>query len=113
MEGIVKFSEWQKLDFRVGKIISVEEHPKADKLLKLRVDLGSDLEDKQLVAGLKKYYNKEDLLGKRCIVFVNLEPAVLRGEKSEGMILAAVDETNDKVVLLQPEDEIALGSKVS
>ena len=111
MEGIVKFEDWQKLDLRVAKIISVEDHPKADKLLILKVDLGPDLGERQLVAGLKNYYSKEELEGKRCVVFANLEPAKLRGEKSEGMILAAVDEANDKVVLLQPGEDIALGSK--
>ncbi|MFC1685845.1 hypothetical protein ACFLZZ_02360 [Nanoarchaeota archaeon] len=112
MEGIVKFDEWQKLDLRVAKVVSVEDHPKADKLVVLRIDLGVDLGERTLVAGLKKYYNKEELEGKRCIVFVNLEPATLRGVKSEGMVLAAVDEANDKVVILQPEEDIALGSKI-
>jgi len=113
MEGIIKFSEWQKLDLRVAKIVSVEDHPKADKLYVMTVSLGADLGDRTLVAGLKKHYKKEDLIGKMIIVFVNLEPAKLRGIKSEGMVLAAVDEVNDKVVLIQPESDIALGSKVS
>lgn len=111
MEGIIKFSEWQNLDLRVAKIVSVEDYPKADKLYLLTVSLG-ELGDKRLVAGLKKHYKREELVGKICIVFANLEPAVLRGEKSEGMILAAVDKTNDKVVILQPETDIALGSKI-
>jgi len=113
VEGVVSFKDWQNFDFRVGKISSVEDHPNADKLYVLQIELGSELGNRTLVAGLKKYYKKEELEGKFCVVFVNLEPATLRGVKSEGMVLAAVDEANDKVVILQPEEDIALGSKVS
>ena len=113
MEGIVKFSEWKNLDLRVAQIVSVKDHPNAEKLLLLEVDLGSELGKRQLVAGLKKYYSKEELEGKRCVVFANLEPAHLRGEESEGMVLAAVDSEKDKVVLLDPGKEVALGSRIS
>jgi len=112
MEGIVKFSEWQKLDLRVAEIVSVEDHPNAEKLLLLKVNVGKEIGERQLVAGLKKYYAKEDLKGKRCIVFVNLDPAMLRGIKSEGMILAADDPENEKVSLLTPDQDIELGSKI-
>jgi len=106
----VQFLEWEKLDLRVGKILKVEEHPDADKLYLIQVDLGT--EKRQLVAGLKPYYREEELEGKSCIVFTNLEPAVIRGEKSEGMLLAAESKKEDKVVLITVEKEISLGAKV-
>jgi len=106
----IPFSDWEKLDLRVAKILEVEDHPRADKLYLLQVDLGS--EKRQLVAGLKPYYSKEDLKGKLCIVFVNLESAVIRGEKSEGMLLAAQNLQENKVILIAPEREIEPGSKV-
>ncbi len=108
----VKFSEWQKLDLRVGKIISVEEHPNADKLYVIEVDLGK-LGRRKLVAGLKVHYKPKELKGKQCIVFANLEPAILRGVKSEGMILAACNEDKTKVKLIITDSDIELGSKIS
>ncbi len=108
----VKFEEWQKLDLRVGKIIKIENHPNADKLYVLEVDLGS-MGKRTIVAGLRKYYQPEELLNQQCIIFANLEPAVLRGIKSEGMILASGSEDKKDVRILQPEKEIELGSKVS
>jgi len=107
----VKFDEWQKTDLRVGKILSVEDHPNADKLYVLEVDLGK-LGKKKLVAGLKQYYKPKDLKGKLCVVFTNIEPALLRGVKSEGMVLAAVSEDKSKVVLIQPAKDIELGSRI-
>ena len=104
----IPFAEWQKLNFRVAKIIDVKQHPNADKLYLLDVDLGN--EKRQLVAGLKQHYNPEELKGKLCIVFTNLEPATIRGIKSEGMILAAVSDKD--VIILQPEKDIELGSKI-
>jgi len=112
MEGIVTFNEWQKLDLRVGKILSVEDHPNADKLYVIEVDLGR-LGKRKVVAGLKEHYKPKDLKNKLCIFFANLEPATLRGIKSDGMILAASSEDHKEVKILQPSKEIELGSKVS
>lgn len=92
----------QKLDLRVGKISEVHEHPNADKLYITRVDLGD--EQRTLVAGLKPYYDKDEMEGKKIVVVTNLEPAKLRGVKSEGMMLAAQDD--DIVSLLEPEGEV-------
>lgn len=75
------------LNLKVGKIVSVKEHPEADKLYILEVDL--DREKRQLVAGLQEYYKKEELLGKKIVVVCNLKPAKLRGVVSQGMLLAA------------------------
>jgi len=108
----IDFHDWEKIDLRVGKILSVEDHPDANKLYLLEVDLGK-FGKRKLVAGIKPYYKPKDLKGKLCIVFCNLEPAVIRGVKSEGMILAASNEDRSKVILISPKKEIDLGSKIS
>ncbi|RLF65953.1 MAG: methionine--tRNA ligase, partial [Thermoplasmata archaeon] len=74
---------------RVGLVTDVKDHPNADKLYVLRVDLGD--EERTLVAGLRPYYSKEELKDKKIAVLANLKPAKLRGIKSEGMLLAADD----------------------
>jgi methionyl-tRNA synthetase len=107
----VSFEGWMKLDLRAGKIIEIEDIPNADKLYKLKIDLGT--ETRTLVAGLKKHYSKDELEGKACIVFCNLEPRKLKGIESQGMILAAVNDDNSEVKLLQTDGDIELGSKVS
>src|SRR3989344_2793331 len=94
--------EFQKLDLRTAKILNVEEHPNASKLYVLKISFGN--EERQIVAGIRQYYEKEELIGKTIIVVKNLEPAVLRGIKSEGMLLAA--ENEGKIVLLTTEKEI-------
>lgn len=104
----ITLEEFQKLDLRVGEIKEVSEHPRADKLLVIKVDLGGEM--RQLVAGIKSHYDEEELIGKKIIVVANLKPAELRGIKSEGMILAA--SSGDDVVLLEPEQDIKNGAKV-
>ncbi len=94
-QGKDKFS---KLNLRVAEIREAREHPKADKLYVLKISIGD--EERQLVAGLREHYRKEDLVGKRIVVVANLKPAELRGEKSQGMLLAADD--GKDVVLLDP-----------
>ncbi len=84
------------LDLRVGRVEEVKDHPDAEKLMLLKVDLGT--EKRQLVAGLKNYYTPEELTGKHIIVVCNLKPAKLRGIESQGMLLAGDDETNVKVL---------------
>ncbi|MBM3200749.1 class I tRNA ligase family protein, partial [Candidatus Woesearchaeota archaeon] len=106
----IPFSEFQKIDLRVGKIIKIEPHPNADKLYVLLVSLGEGEHDIQLVAGLRGHYKEAELMNKQIIVVRNLQPAVLRGVESQGMLLAA--EFKGKVVLLEPEKEIETGAKV-
>ena len=105
---MIPFNDWKKLDIRVGKILEVQDHPSADKLLVMKVDIGNEI--RTIVAGIKRYYTKKELLNKKVIVFVNLEQKELRGIKSEGMILAAVKD--DKVVLIQPEKDIDVGAVI-
>jgi len=107
MENI-NFEEFQKIDLRVGKIIEAEKIEGADKLLKLKVDLGE--EKRQLVAGIAKFYQPEDLIGKEIVVVANLEPKTLRGVESQGMLLAA--DVEGKPVLLKPDQEVPPGTKI-
>lgn len=116
VEGIVKFEEWQKLDLRVGEILEVEEVEGADRLYKLKISLGD--EERTLVAGLKEFYDKEELKNKKVIVFTNLQPRKIKGIESKGMLLASVEVDDEegkpkKVALLQPDKNISLGSRVS
>ena len=106
----VSFDEWQKLDLRVGKILEVENHPNADKLFVLKVDIGEET-PRTIVSGLIGYYTVEDLVGKEVTIFTNLAPIELRGVKSEGMILAACK--GEKVILISPENAIDAGTRIS
>jgi methionine--tRNA ligase beta chain len=113
----IKYEDFAKLDLRVGTILEVAPHPDADKLLVLQVDMGAD-EKRQIVAGIKKHYLIERLVGQQIIVITNLEPRTLRGVVSHGMLLAAtsLDPIDNKQVtdlaLIAPEHRIAPGSKV-
>jgi methionyl-tRNA synthetase len=111
MKETISFSDWEKLDLRAAEILEVEDIEGADKLYKLKIDLGT--ETRILVAGLKPYYNKPELEGKRIIVFCNLEPRTIKGIESKGMVLAASNGDKSNVKLLQPDGVIELGSKVS
>ncbi len=109
-EGIINFSEWEKLDLRIGKIIEVEDIEGADKLYKLTVDIGNG--ERTVCAGIKKYYTKKELKDKKIILFTNLAPRKMKGIESQGMILAAVNEDESKVILISPEEDIEIGSKI-
>jgi len=106
---MISFQEFQKVEMRVGKVLSVDEHPNADKLMIVRVDVGEE-GPRTLVAGLKDYYAPENMVGKLIVVVTNLEPARLRGVESNGMLLAAQD--NGNVVLLTLDRDIAPGARV-
>ncbi len=110
-ENIVNFDEWAKLDLRVAKIVKVEEIDNADKLYKLEVDLGKEIGKRTICAGIKQYYSKDELKGKKIVVLANLEPRKMRGIESQGM-LAASEKDDKKVVLLTPEKDVEVGSKV-
>ena len=111
MEGIATFSDWEKIDLRVAEILEVEEIEGANKLFKLKIDLGT--ETRIIVAGMKPYYTKQELEGKRIIVFTNLEPKKLGGIESQGMLLASSNDDHSQVKLLQPDGAMPLGSVVS
>jgi methionyl-tRNA synthetase len=106
----ISIKEWEKIDLRVGKVTAVKDHPNADKLYILLVDLGEGEHDVQIVAGIKQWYKKEELLGKNICIIKNLESVTLRGVESNGMLLAA--EFKDKVVLISPEKDIETGARI-
>ncbi|NUN49884.1 MAG: methionine--tRNA ligase subunit beta [Candidatus Brocadiae bacterium] len=95
----VTIEDFKKLEFRVGKVLSVANHPNADRLYVLEVDLGT--EKRQIVAGVKAFYTPEQLTGQHVIIVANLAPAQLRGVESQGMMLAAT--TADSVAVLTPD----------
>lgn len=105
----VAINDFKKLDIRVGKVIEVLDHPKADRLYVIRVDMGNEI--RTLVAGIKPWYEKEELKGKNIVVLVNLQPKEIRGIKSEGMLLAADDGEN--VSILTVDKKVKLGARVT
>ncbi len=104
----VSFEEFQKLDLRVGRIVTAEPVPKANKLLKLTVDIGQ--EQRTVVAGIAQSYSPEALVGKSIILVANLAPRTLRGVESQGMVLAA--ESDGQIVLAGFDTLVHPGSKV-
>ena len=109
--SIIPFEDFQKLDIRVGTILTAENIPKTDKLLKLTIDVGSEIGQLQLVAGLAAHRQPKDLVGQRLTVIVNLEPVTIRGVHSEGMLLAAVEK--EKLGLLVPDQDVPNGTRIS
>lgn len=109
--NLITFDDFTKVQLRVGKVLEATEHPKADKLLLLKVDLGT--EQRQIVAGIRGYYQPQDLVGKNVVVVANLQPRMMRGFESQGMVLAASTDSRDKVIVVTVESDIAPGSKVS
>ena len=112
-EGIVEFSDWTKLDLRVAQITKVEEIEGADKLYKLTVDVGSEIGERTLCAGIKEHYSKKELKGKKIAMIVNLAPRKLRGVMSQGMLLAASSKDHGKVILVNPGEDSEPGMKIS
>jgi methionyl-tRNA synthetase len=107
----ISFNDFQKMDIRVGEVKFAEEVPGADKLYKLIVDIGG--EERVLVAGIKQHYGKEELPGKKVLVLANLEPKVIKGVESHGMVLCAHNADRSQLVCTTVEKDIAAGSKVS
>lgn len=111
---VVEWNDFIKVDLRVARILTVEEIPGADKLYKMTVDDGTiDPVDgpRQICAGIKQHYAAQDLIGKFIVIVANLKPRLMRGEISEGMLLAATD-VNGKVILIQPATDVLPGSQV-
>lgn len=101
-DGLIEITDFRKVQMVVAKVLAAEKVEKADKLLKLQVDTGSDT--RTLVAGIALHYKPEELLGRRIIIVKNLKPAKLRGILSEGMILAASDADNRPFIPILPEE---------
>jgi methionyl-tRNA synthetase len=105
---VITIDRFREMELKVGTVTAAEPHPNADRLVVLRVDLGS--EQRQIVAGIRAHYAPESLVGRQIIVVANLEPAMLRGVESQGMLLAA--SSGDRVVLMRPDEAVAPGSIV-
>ncbi len=108
--GYISFSEFKRLDIRVGEIVEAEKVEGSRKLVRLTVDLGN--ERRQLVAGVAEYYEPSQLVGKQIVVVTNLQPRKFMGVESQGMLLAAVV-GEGKPVLLTPEEKVPPGTPVS
>ncbi|MDB5390058.1 MAG: metG 2 [Planctomycetaceae bacterium] len=105
---LVSYETFAQLDLRVATVLEAREHPNANKLLLLKIQVGEVV--KQIVAGIKAHYDPQSLVGTQIVVVNNLEPAMLRGEESQGMLLAASDANG--LALVRPEKPLASGAKV-
>ena len=105
----IEYGDFDKLQFRVGKIIKCEAVPKSKKLLCSQVKIGSEV--KQIVSGIKQYYSPEEMVGKKVMVLCNLKPATLAGVKSEGMLLCAED-ADGNLALMVPEKDMPAGAEI-
>ncbi len=104
----ISFQDFTKISLKVGQIKEVQDHPNADKLYVLNVDLKEKIVE--LVAGIKANYSKEELLNKKIIVLDNLEPKKVRGIESQGMLLAA--DSKQGPVLVCPDKDTEIGCKI-
>ena len=107
----ISYDDFAKLDLRVATIVECTAHPNADKLLVLQIDLGD--QRRQICAGIRQHYQPEQLVGKQIVVVANLAPRQMRGEISQGMLLAASDPASGKVIVVTLPEAVSAGSKVS
>ena len=110
----ITIDDFAKLDLRVAEVLAAEPHPNADRLLKLQVDLG-ELGRRQICAGIRGHYQPEELVGRKIIVVANLAPRTIRGEESNGMLLAASAMSGAElkdIVILAPIRDAPAGSTV-
>jgi methionine--tRNA ligase beta chain len=107
----INYDDFAKLDLRVATVLECVAHPNADKLLLLKVDIAG--ETRQICAGLRAHYQPEQLVGKQIIVVANLAPRQMRGQVSQGMLLAATDPATSRVIFITPSEAVGSGAKVS
>ncbi|MCE4614934.1 MAG: methionine--tRNA ligase subunit beta [Desulfurococcales archaeon] len=110
MQDVIEYSDFAKIDLRVGKVVEAEPVPNSRKLIRLIVDLGE--EKRQILAGLARWYKPEDFLGKEVIVTANLKPKRMAGLVSQGMVLAAGCSEESKPILLTVEEDVKPGEKI-
>ncbi len=110
LKATIQYDDFAKLDLRVGKILLAEKVQKADKLLKLEIDLGFEI--RTIVSGIAEHFSAEEIVGKQVVVVANLAPRKMRGIESNGMILMAEDKSG-KLHFVNPDDDIDAGSGVS
>ncbi|MGE5560851.1 MAG: methionine--tRNA ligase [Chloroflexota bacterium] len=104
---LVSIDDFRKFDLRVAKVVAAERVPKADKLLRLTLDVGG--QQRQIVAGIALHYTPEQITGKSIVIIANLQPAKIRGIESNGMLLAASD--NERLFVLTPDGDIPSGAR--
>jgi methionyl-tRNA synthetase len=104
------FDDFKKIELKVAQILSAERIEKSEKLVRLQVNVG-ETEPRQIIAGIAKHYTPEELVGKKIVIVANLKPAKLMGELSQGMLLAASDESG--LCLIDPGVGISAGARVS
>jgi methionyl-tRNA synthetase len=108
----IEYNDFARLDLRVATVLECKPHANADKLLVLQIDLGQ--EKRQICAGLRQHVaDPQSLVGKQIVVVANLAPRQMRGEISQGMLLAATDATTGQIIVITPSAPAAVGSKVS
>jgi|SRR5579872_5483179 len=108
----IMYDDFAKLELRIATVLECKPHPNADKLLVLQIDLGT--ERRQICAGLRQHVaDPQMLVGKQIVVVANLAPRQLRGEVSQGMLLAATDPASGKVIFITPSEGVGPGAKVS
>lgn len=105
---MISFDDFKKADLRIATILSAERVEGSEKLLKLRVSLGD--EERQIIAGIGKRYAPDTLIGRQIVIVANLEPRMLMGLESQGMLLAA--DTPEGPVLLQPDQDVSSGAVI-
>ena len=108
----INYDDFAKLDLRVATVLECKPHANADKLLVLQIELENG-ERRQICAGLRAFYPPEQLVGKQIVVVANLAPRTMRGEISQGMLLAASDPATSRVIVVTPSEPVAAGAKVS
>ena len=107
----IVYDDFAKIELKIATIVEAKIHPNADKLLVLKVDAGEP-EPRQVCAGIRAFYTPEALVGKQVILVANLEPRTIRGEISNGMVLATTDTATGKVTIIAPAEPVAAGSGV-
>ncbi len=105
---MINIADFQKLELRTAEILEVKPHPNADRLYVLQIKVGDST--KQVVAGIRQHYSESELVGKKVVVVNNLEPSVIRGVESQGMLLAASNP--EMLTLVAPERDIPSGAQV-
>lgn len=110
MSEYISYEDFAKLDIRIGKVVAAEAVPDTDKLIKCTIDFGEEMGQRTIVSGIAQWKSPEELVGKQLPYIVNLAPRVLRGVESQGMLLAASDESG--VALIAPERAVLPGTKL-
>ena len=105
---MISIKDFQQLEIRIAQVLEAQPHPNADRLYVLKVKVGDA--EKQIIAGIRPSYAADQLVGKKVVVINNLEPAVIRGVESQGMLLAASDDKGHSVLI--PDRDVSSGAQV-